>query len=217
MADLACSHALICKPATGGLIAKGLKGYGGDGSDPTAKFDLAKAKQLLASADPTGALTKDLVYVTDVNKVVYKNTAENLIAQWKQNLGITVTEQVVDHSPFIKLYTGKKIRGPHREGWQADYDHPQDWFDNLFVTGASSNGSSYSNTKVDDLVKKADLLPIDQAIPQYQDALKQIEADAAFTPLVYTSGAILFKPYLAGIGANPFNDYYWNEIQIQQH
>jgi oligopeptide transport system substrate-binding protein len=217
MADLACAHALTCTPATGGLIAKGLKGYGGDNSDPTAKFDLTKAKDLLKSADPNGTLLKDLVYVTDVNKVVYKNTAENLIAQWKQNLGITVTEQVVDHSPFIKLYTGHKIRGPHREGWQADYDHPQDWFDNLFVTGASSNGSSFSDPKVDELVKKADVSPLDQAIPQYQSALKQIETDAAFAPLVYTSGAILFKPYLAGIGANPFNDWYWNGIQIQQH
>ena len=217
MADLACAHALTCTPATGGLIAKGLKGYQGDNSDPTAKFDLAKAKELLKSADPNGTLLKDLVYVTDVNKVVYKNTAENLIAQWKQNLGITVTEQVVDHSPFIKLYTGHKIRGPHREGWQADYDHPQDWFDNLFVTGASSNGSSFSDPKVDDIVKKADVTPLDQAIPQYQSALKQMETDAAFAPLVYTSGAILFKPYLAGIGANPFNDWYWNGIQIQQH
>jgi hypothetical protein len=44
-----------------------------------------------------------------------------------------------------------------------------------------------------------------------------METDAAFAPLVYTSGAILFKPYLAGIGANPFNDWYWNGIQIQQH
>ena len=217
MADLACSHALTCTPATGGLIAKALKGYQGDNSDPTAKFDLAKAKDLLKSADPNGTLLKDLVYVTDTNKVVYKNTAENLIAQWKQNLGITVTEQVVDHSPFIKLYTGKKIRGPHREGWQADYDHPQDWFDNLFVTGASSNGSSFSDPAVDALVKKADVKPLDQAIPDYVSALKQMETDAAFAPLVYTSGAILFKPYLSGIGANPFNDYYWNEIQIQQH
>ncbi len=217
MADLACAHALTCTPATGGLIAKGLKGYGGDGSDPTAKFDLTKAKALLKSADPNGTLLKDLVYVTDTNKTVYKNTAENLIAQWKQNLGITVTEQVVDHSPFVKLYTGHQIRGPHREGWQADYDHPQDWFDNLFVTGGSSNGSLFSDPKVDALAAKADVQPIDQAIPNYQAALKQIEADAAFAPLVYTSGTILFKPYLSGIGANPFNDFYWNEIQIQSH
>jgi oligopeptide transport system substrate-binding protein len=217
MADLACAHALTCKPATGGLIAKGLKGYGGDGSDPTAKFDVTKAKALLASADPTGALTKSLVYVTDTNKAVYKNTAENLIAQWKQNLGITVTEQVVDHSPFIKLYTGHKVRGPHREGWQADYDHPQDWFDNLFVTGASSNGSSFSDPKVDALAAKADGQLLDQAIPNYQAALKQMEEDAAFAPLVYTSGEMLFKPYLSGIGSSPFTDFAWSEIQIQSH
>jgi oligopeptide transport system substrate-binding protein len=216
MADLACAHGLTCTPATGGLISKGLKAYQGDGADPTAKFDLAKAKALLASADPTGAITKDMVYVTDTNKAVYKNTAENLIAQWKQNLGITVTEQVVDHSPYIKLYDGHKIRGPHREGWQADYD-PQDWFDNLFIAGASLNGSNYSNPKVEALTKKADAEPLDQAIPDYQAGLKQMEADAAFIPLVYTSGTILYKPYLLGAGANPFNDFFWNEMQIQSH
>lgn len=217
MADLACAKALTCKPATGGLIAKGLKAYGGDNSDPTAKFDLPRAKALLASADPDGSKTKNLVYVTDANKPVYKNVAENLIAQWKQNLGINVTEQVVDHSPFIKQYTGHKIRGPHREGWQADYDHPQDWFDNLFTCGADSNGSSYCNKKLDDLVHKADTMPIDQAIPQYQAALKIMEDDAAFAPLVYTSGTFLWKPYLQGIGSNNFQDYYWNEISILQH
>jgi oligopeptide transport system substrate-binding protein len=217
MADLACAHALICKPATGGLIAKGLKGYQGDGSDPTAKFDLPKAKDLLKSADPDGSKTKNLVYVTDTNKVVYKNVAENLIAQWKQNLGITVTEQVVDHSAFIKQYTGHKIRGPHREGWQADYDHPQDWFGNLFVCGADSNGSSYCNPKLDDLVNKANAEPLDQAIPQYQAALKVMEDDVAFTPLVYTAGSILIKPYVSGLGTGAFQDFYWSEAQIQQH
>jgi oligopeptide transport system substrate-binding protein len=215
MADLACSHGIICQPATGGVIAKGLKGYQGDNSDPTVVFDATKAKAMWAAAG--GNSIKNLTYVTDTNKVVYKNTAENLIAQWKQNLGITVTEQVVDHSPFIKLYTGHQVRGPHREGWQADYDHPQDWFDNLFVTGASSNGSSYSNPVVDQLAKKADAEPLDTAIPDYQKALVQMETDVAVAPLVYTSGAILFKPYLQGIGANPFNDYYWSEIQILSH
>ena len=217
LADLACSHSLICKPATGGLIAKGLKGYMGDNTDPTAKFDLATAKQLLKSADPTGAKLKGTVYVTDTNKAVYKNVAEQLISQWKTNLGIDVTEQVVDHSAFIKQYTSHSIPGPHREGWQADYDHPQDWFDNLFICGASSNGSQFCDPQVDTLAKKADTEPLAQAIPDYQAAETQLEKDAAFVPLVYTSGDILWHSYVQDIGANSFNDWYWLGIKIGSH
>src|SRR5258708_35518102 len=98
-----------------------------------------------------------------------------------------------------------------REGWQADYDHPQDWFDNLFVKAGGSNGSGYSDPKGEDLVAKADAEPgPDKAIPTYVQAAKQMIADAAFAPLVYFKGEILFNPYLPRAGANDLTDVYLN-------
>src|SRR5262249_3142920 len=64
LVNVACSN-VVCTPATGGLITKGLKGYLGDNQDPLAQFDAAKAKSLLKGADPDGSKTKDLTYVYD--------------------------------------------------------------------------------------------------------------------------------------------------------
>jgi ABC-type oligopeptide transport system substrate-binding subunit len=217
LVKVACANGITCSAATGGLITKGLKGYVGDNSDPLAKFDVTTAKALLKSGDPTGAKTAHLTYYYDPNKAIYKATAENITSQWKANLGITVNLQPVDHATFIKTYThhGYNL---FREGWQADYDHPQDWFDNLFVKGGGSNGGAYTDPKVEDLVAKADAEPsLDKAIPIYNQASKQMMADAAYAPLVYFKGEFLFKPYLQGAGSNNFNDFYWNEMKIGSH
>ena len=216
MVQVACAGGVTCSAATGGLITKGLKGYLGDDADSSAKFDPARAKDLLKSGDPTGAKTKNLTYFFDPNKAIYKATAENLQSQWQANLGLKVNIQPIDHHTFLQSLSHHEYF-MSREGWQADYDHPQDWFDNLFVKQGGSNGSGYSDPKVEDLVKKADAEPIDQAIPDYQAASKQMIADAAFAPLVYFKGEFLFKPYLQGNGSNNFNDFYWNEMKIGSH
>lgn len=216
MVNVACAGGITCSAATGGLITKGLKGYAGDNSDPLAKFDAAQAKQLLQKAQAAGKNISNLTYFYDPNKAIYKATAENAQSQWQTNLGIHVNLQPIDHATFIKQYTAHDYV-LFREGWQADYDHPQDWWDNLFTKAGGSNGGAFTDPKVEDLVKKADSEPLDKAIPDYLAANTQMEKDAAYAPLVYFKGEFLFKPYLKGAGSNNFNDFYWNEMQIMSH
>src|SRR5438132_1341980 len=200
LVQVACAGGITCSAADGGLITKGLKGYAGDGSDPLAKFDATQAKTLLKSGDPTGTKTKNLTYYYDPNKAIYKATAENIQSQWQTNLGIHVNIQPIDHATFIKNYTHHQYN-LFREGWQADYDHPQDWFDNLFIKGGGSNGGEFTDPMVESLVKKADAEPdINKAIPDYISANKQMMAHAAYAPPVYFKGEFLFKPYLPGAG-----------------
>jgi oligopeptide transport system substrate-binding protein len=213
--DVACSHATTCRAADGGLITRGLKGYLGDGKDPNTKFDPVKAKQLLQGADPTGALTKGLTYTTnpsDLNKIV----AENLQSQWQDNLGVHVDVQYIERQQFFQRAEKFEFL-MSRSGWQADYDHPQDWFDNLWITGAGSGQDGYSNKAFDDLVAKADAEPVDQAIPDYNKASQMMIDDARFIPLYYAVGQFLFKPYVQGAGTNNFQDYYWVDLKVLQH
>jgi oligopeptide transport system substrate-binding protein len=216
LVTVACANGITCSAATGGLITKGLKGYAGDNTDPLAKFDPTQAKALLKSGDPTGTKTANLTYFYDPNKAIYKATAENVQSQWKTNLGVTVNLQPVDHATFIKNYTSHDYV-MFREGWQADYDHPQDWWDNLFTKNGGSNGGAFTDPVVEQLVAKADAEPIASAIPDYLAANTQMEKDAAYAPLVYFKGEFLFKPYLIGAGSNNFNDFYWNEMKIGAH
>lgn len=217
MVNVACANGITCSAATGGLITKGLVGYVGDNSDPLAVFDPTQAKALLKSGDPTGAKTAHLTYYYDPNKAIYKATAENVVSQWKTNLNLNVTLQPIDHATFIKNYTNHQYN-LFREGWQADYNHPQDWFDNLFVKTGGSNGGAYTDPKVEALVAKADAEPVlDKALPDYIAASKQMMTDAAYAPLAYFKGEFIFKPYLQGAGSNNFNDFYWNEMKIGSH
>jgi len=219
LATVVC-HDIICAPATGGLITKGLIGYAGDNTDPLAKFDPAQAKTLLQQGDPDGSKTKGLSYVYDPNSPQNGQVAQFLQDQWQTNLGIHVDLTPVDHSAFIKGYLGGKYVLA-RNGWQADYNHPQDWVDNLWgkIAGCpdANCGSGYDTPAYDSAVAAADAKPLDQAVPDYQAIMKMLEDDATYIPLYYSQGAFLIKPYVQGAGTNNFFDYYWDQIQILSH
>ena len=219
LVDVVC-HKVTCAPATGGLITKGLKGYLGDGSDPLGKFDATKAKSLLKSADPDGSKTKGMTYVYDPENPLNASTAQFLQDQWQTNLGVHVDVQPESHSQFIKdRLSGKFVLS--RDGWQADYDHPQDWFDNLFAKVAGCPDANcttgYSNPQFDSQLTQADGKAVSDALPTYKQLSQMLMDDAAYIPLYYSVGAFMTKPYVKGAGTNAFADFWWNEYQIMQH
>ena len=211
---------IACIPATGGIIPRGLAGYLGDGNDPLAAFDPGRARALLASADPDGSKTKDLVYAYDPENPFNEPTAKFLQTEWQTNLGVSVTPQSIPHTRFIT----ERLKGTYvmsRDGWAADYDHPQDWFDNLWGQAAGcpdmSCSSGYDTQAYDQLLAKADAEPMPAAITDYKTLSRQLIDDVAYLPLFYTVDPYLFKPYVLGAGSNNMFDYYWNQIQISAH
>jgi oligopeptide transport system substrate-binding protein len=219
LAQVVCGN-ILCAPATGGLITKGLIGYLGDNQDPLAQFDAAKAKQLLQANDPDGSKTKGLTYFYDPETPVFKDSAVFLQDQWQTNLGVHVDIQAQSHHAFIVArLSGKYVI--NRDGWQADYNHPQDWFSGLWGTalGCPDSGctSGYATKAYDDTLAQANALPLDQALPLYKQLSQMLISDVAYIPLFYSVGAFLFKPYVKGAGSNNFVDFPWNQIQIQSH
>ena len=216
LAGALCNQKTACVSATGGVISKGLKGYLGDGADTNAKFDAASAKAEYKAWDPTGAKVKGLTYTYDTNPF-NKAVCENLIAQWQKNLGVSVSCVEMDRKTFFDDRNGRCAYPLFRQSWSADYDHPQDWFDYLFVTGASSSGSCYSNPNVDKVVSAADAAPLSQSLPPYKTAGYVLIEDVAFAPLVYGVQQYLVHPYVAGAGGNALYDFYWTEARILKH
>ncbi|MHB8588361.1 MAG: peptide ABC transporter substrate-binding protein [Candidatus Dormibacteraceae bacterium] len=219
LVSVVCQN-IVCTAATGGLIPPTLLGYMGANQDPLAKFDATKAKQLLQSADPSGTKTKGLTYTYDPENALNKTTAEFLQSQWHDNLGVDVAIQPVSHSQFIQA----RLKGAYvlsRDGWQADYNHPQDWFDNLWgnVVGCPDSGctTGYDTAAYDNLLKKADAEPMPAALADYKSLNQMLIDDVTYIPLYYSVGAFLIKPYVKGAGTNAFFDHYWNEIQILSH
>jgi oligopeptide transport system substrate-binding protein len=218
LATVVC-HDIVCTPATGGLITKGLIGYAGDNSDPLAKFDAAQAKTYLQQGGGADAV-KGLSYAYDPNNPQNAQVAQFLQDQWQTNLGVHVDLQPVDHSAFIKGYLSGKY-ALARNGWQADYNHPQDWTDGLWGKAPgcpdANCGSGYDTPQWDQMDADANAKPIDQATPTYQAMMKMLSDDATYIPLYYSQGAFLIHSYVQGAGTNNFFDYYWNQIQINSH
>jgi ABC-type oligopeptide transport system substrate-binding subunit len=217
---LASACGALCTPATGGLIPTGLAGYGGDGSDPLAVFDPARARTLLHGADPDGARTRGLAFVYDAESPLYRTLAQSLREQWKANLGVQVDLQPEAHQQLLRdTRAGKLVLS--RGGWQADYDHPQDWYDNLFGRAAgcpdSNCGSGYDTAAFDQVAAQADAKPLPAALPLYRQLGQMLSADAAYVPLVYSTRTYVIKPYVRGAGANNLLENPWAEYRILQH
>ena len=216
LVDALCNQKTACVSATGGLISKGLQGYLGDGADANATFDAAAAKAEYKSWDPTGSKVKGLTYTYDTN-AFNKAVCTNLVAQWEKNLGVSVACVEMDRKTFFDDRNGRCAYPAFRQSWSADYDNPQDWFDYLFVTGASSSGSCYSNPNLDKVIAGADTAPLTLSLVDYKTAGHMLINDSVFAPLVYGVQQYLSHPYVAGVGGSALYDDYWTQARILKH
>ena len=219
LADIACAHGATCTPATGGPISKGLAGYIGDNTDPNAKFDAAAAKALYTKWDPTGSKVKGL-------EIRYNSSAgndkvyANLQAQWKANLGIDVKLAPSDF-PTLQRDRQQKLPIIGRASWGADYNHPQDWFDNLFTCAQAPIGrggdEAYCNPAMDTIVSAADVKSLDQATADYVNAGKMLVNDVVWMTLFYGTQTYMTQTYVRGAGYNGLYDYNWEGIRLLTH
>ena len=222
LATTVCKN-VLCVPATGGPITKGLVGYRGDGRDSLAKFNPTEARELLDIYDPGRSLTKDLKYSYESGGL-NEPVASYLQGQWQRNLGVTVAlDPHPDRSAFISdREAGKFVLS--RAGWQFDYNHPQDWFDNLWGAPAEgANASGFADPVGDpgpttdeynSVLTKADTLPMSQALPLYEQLSELLSAQAAYIPLYYSVGQFLIHSYVSGAGSTTQADYLWDSIRI---
>jgi oligopeptide transport system substrate-binding protein len=220
LADVACVHAVTCAPATGGPIPKGVKGYLGDNADPYAKFDATKAKQLLDQWDP-GKTKRNGIKIRYNTSATNDAIFGNVQAQLKANLGIDVATAPSDFPTLLAERKNKTLLGLFRESWGMDYNHPQDWFDNLSICAQAGvgkgNNEGYCNPALDTLVASADTKQLDQALPQYLQANKILVDNVVWVQLIYGTNQFLTQKWVNGEGNNGFYDYEWKEISLSQH
>ena len=216
LVDAVCNQETSCVAATGGVISKGLHGYLGDSADRSTKFDPVAAKAEYQAWDPDGSKVKGLSYTYDTN-AFNKAVCDNLSAQWKKNLGVTVACVDLDRKTFFDSRNGSCAFPMFRHSWLADYDNPQDWFDYLFVTGASSSGSCYSNPSFDQLIAAADASPTGPSTPGYKTAGFVLSNDSIFAGLLYGVQQYLVHPWVRGAGGNALYDYDWTGIRLIKH
>jgi oligopeptide transport system substrate-binding protein len=193
--------------ATGGPLARGVSGYPGDGSDPGARFDPAAARAIYHRWDPDGSKVKGLTYTYNANGIQDEIAAE-LEAQWRENLGIHVAMHPVERATFFHN-TPANAFPLSRLGWAADYDSPENWFNNTFL-----NLVPPWEPSVLELAKKADTQPFGASLTTYAEVGRRFVEDAPVISLMYLPSAYLVHSYVRGAGGNGVVEKPWRQIRM---
>lgn len=156
--------------------------------------------------------------ITDLSKITFKlnyaeadstrKIVETIQAQWKQNLGITVTLNPV---PYAVLYDNqaKEDFEMMYTGWVPDYDDPNAFLE-LFSTGGAYNYSQYSSSDFDKYMTaaqqttdpKARFDALFEAEKVVTDDLPMINLDATKAYFLKSSKLKNYSPYYVGTNMN---------------
>ncbi len=144
-----------------------------------------------------------------------KTMAEWMQAQWKQNLGITVTLRNMDWKTFLQAKAKLDFKGFCRGSWGADYMDPFTFL-SLFYTGGES-GTGWVDPKFVALVDEANRsLDPKQRYALLAKAEEYMLQAQPVIPIDTASVNWVKKPYVKGMYPNPGSLYAWKFVYIER-
>lgn len=145
---------------------------------------------------------------------------------WRTALGFTGEQMDIRCTDFGTFRTERRtgnIYSIARNGWGADFPHPDNQNRDLFACGAGNNNSKYCNPDYDALLNKgAQAANYDAALPFYQQAEQLLVQDAPVFFMRYGEGVRLIRPWVAGLTQTPSDhqnvgDVFYETIHILAH
>ncbi|MDH6123214.1 ABC transporter substrate-binding protein [Kitasatospora sp. GP82] len=182
----------------------------------TCKLNAAKAKQLIQQGGgiPGGQLT--ISYNADGPHKEWVDAVCNSINNAMGDTKACVGRPVGTFADFRNQVHGKQMTGGFRTGWQMDYPLIQNFLQPVYVTGASSNDSGYSNKAFDAKVSQANgEADAAKAVADYQDAEKMLATDLPAIPLWYQNGTVGWSSRASSVMLNPFSVPVYTEITVK--
>jgi oligopeptide transport system substrate-binding protein len=180
-----------------GVLPPGFPGF----NDGLAglEYDPERARQLLAESSYSGpdSLPDITIHVSGGGGTPSEEV-EALVAQWEENLGVTINIEQTEWATF--LFDISQKPNPYQMysvAWIADYPDPQNFLDILFHCDSFDNRTGYCNEEVDALLEQARVeQDQDARFELYQQAEQIIVNDGAWIPLWYGKGYVLVKPWV---------------------
>lgn len=171
-------------------------------------FDAAAAKALLTEAGyPDGFETvlnyRDVVrgYLPDPNVV-----AQDLQAQLKENLNITLNIEVMESGAFLAAADAGQLQGLHMLGWGADYPDQTNFLGYHFGAGASQQFGDKFDDITEALSQGAQLASDSEREPFYTAANNAIRTHVPMIPVAHGGSALAFKASVEGAFASPLGN-----------
>jgi ABC-type transport system substrate-binding protein len=162
-------------------------------------FDPEGARQLLEDSSYGGAEGLPDLTLTIVGQGGEPaDTIAAIVAQWEENLGVTVELQQVEYATYLRELRQDTFQF-FQAGWIADYPDPENFLDKLFHSESQQNELGYHNDEVDALLDQA-RTEQDQEVrfSLYHEVERQVIDDAVVIPLWWPKTIQLVKPYVEG-------------------
>jgi oligopeptide transport system substrate-binding protein len=122
---------------------------------------------------------------------------------WRTNLGFTGSQMDIRCTDFGTFRTERRAGNVYdiaRNGWGADFPHPDNQNRDLFACGAGNNNSKYCNEEYDALLNQgATAASYEEAMPFYQQAETLLANDQPVLFLRYGEGVSLIQPWVSGL------------------
>jgi len=190
------------------------------------KFDADRARKLMAEAgypvQKTGdgwscpSFPVDKVQLTYNTAESNKAVAEFVQAQWKQNLGITVTLQNMEFRTFLPLLNKVDYSGFARRGWVGDYMDPYTFL-SLYYSQNNEGATGWWDPKFDKMLDDANNTTDEmQRYEKLARAEFYISQQQIVIPLATNGTSWMKKPYVKGMYPNPGTQIPWKFVYIEQ-
>ncbi|GLZ39837.1 ABC transporter substrate-binding protein [Actinokineospora sp. NBRC 105648] len=163
-----------------GWVNPAVPGYAPGQCGELCTYNPTKAKEYLTKSGFTGAVK--LTTNADGGHKDWMTATCNSI---KNALAIECSyEPIPTFAETRQQINARAMKGLFRSGWIADYPSIENFLNQIYRTNASSNDATYSSTKLDELLAKADSAPsVADANKLYQEAERVLAEDMPVIPL----------------------------------
>jgi len=178
--------------------------------------NIEEAKKLLADAgyaDGKGVPTITLIYNTNQG---HQNIAMAVQDMWRKNLGINVELQNQEWKVFQVTRSNKDYEIA-RHGWIGDYVDPMTFLD-MWTSTSGQNDAGWSNSKYDELIKKAKMESKQAVRMKYMHEAEDILMDEMpIIPIYYYTNVVCIKDYVKNVHKSPLGMVYFDDTYIAKH
>jgi oligopeptide transport system substrate-binding protein len=186
---------------------------GGDAMTCTVcEYKPDEAKALLQQA---GGFSGEMVFYYNAD-AAHKEWFEAVANSVKQTLGVNArAEGMPTFAVFRQRIEAFKMTGLFRAGWQEDFPSADNWLGPLYVTGASSNDSKYSNANVDRLYDEGRSAPNEEAAyAKFAEAIKIVDSEVPSIPVVSSTEQSGFSTRVKGVKVNHVGEIDLSTVEL---